>query len=122
MTQYIVTIHVCGGSQAEAAYPQAALGPYVDKHVADAVADEIYELASARSVYLADEMLTCVTPIQDPPQPNSNDLAIVTKAVLGSYFEDEEDDALPLNHPNAVTLTLNRLDDENFLNIFRPGN
>lgn len=86
MTDWVVTVHMGTGSMAEGMVPQACFGPFASRQTARVFADAFYDLGSARSSTMRDEMLTVVTKI--------NDVLDVETALEDTfdYWDWEEDD------------------------------
>jgi hypothetical protein len=87
MSDYVVTVSVCGGSQAEAANPDVVIGPFATQADASSYARSVYEYCAAKSNTCKREMLAVAKPVVD-------DLAMVTicETFFGHYWEDEEEE------------------------------
>lgn len=88
MTEYAVTVSVCGGSQAEAADPDLVVGPFHNATDAQAYADALFAYCSARSDTCRQEMLATAHRVTPPGAPVEE----VAEHVFGFYWEDEDED------------------------------
>lgn len=91
MSEYVVTISVCGGSQAEAADPDVVIGPFPTAEAANNVSRYIYGYCSGKSNTCRQEMLATVhriTTIED----GAESIEQLAEHVFGDYWEDDEDE------------------------------